>query len=172
MTGAIHQFRLNSLYDPDYSTTGSVAQGYTAATGLYALFRVVRTRIMVRFYSGTTGNMTIGYVPGMNATVTANFAYFQGQPFARSAVLQGNVGGMHSVKQFDQVLDLAKVAGLSRAQYMTDLDFAHGIGANPAKSLFLTLFLNGHSASVQSVGFEIRLVFDVEMSQPLDTVTN
>ncbi len=171
-TGAIYQFRLNSIYDPDFSSTGSTAQGYSAYTGLYALFRVLRTRVCVTFYSGTTGNMTVGFVPGLNSTVTSNFAYLHAQPFAKSCVLQGNTGGAHSVKKWDVTFDLAKIAGVTKQQYMNENEYAHNAGSNPARGLYLTLFLNGHAATVQSVGFEIRIVYDTEMSQPLASVVS
>jgi hypothetical protein len=170
-TGAIHQFRLNSIYDPDYTSTGSVAQGYGSYSYLYGLYRVLRTRAIVRMWSGTSANMTVGLLPGMNSTVTANYAYLHAQPFAVSACLQGNAGGEHSLKEWNIVYDLAKIAGVTKAQHMNDLDFAHTAGSNPVKTLYLTLFLNGHSGSPQSVGFEIRLVYEVEMSQPMDSVT-
>lgn len=171
-TGAIYQYRLNSVYDPDYSGTGLVAQGYTAYTGLYGLFRVTRARAIVRFYSGTSGNMTVGVVPGLNSTVTSSFGQLQNQPFARSRNLQGNAGGEWSAHEFDYTVDLPLVAGVTRSQFMNDFDFSHGIGANPVRSIYLTLFLSGSSAVVQSVGYTIRLVYDVELSQPLDTVIN
>jgi len=170
-SGAIYQFRLNSLYDPDYSGTGSTAQGYTAYSSLYGLFRVLRTRVIVRFYNGTSGNSTVGLLPSLNTTVSSTIGYLMAQPFAMSKVVQSNAGGYHSVASFDTVVDLARVAGVSNSQFMNDFDFTHTTGSNPAKSIYLTLFLAGHSASIQSVGYELRLVHDVELSQPLDTVT-
>jgi len=173
VTGNIYQFRLNSVYDPDFTSAGAVAQGYTAHALLYGLFRVYRVRVMVRFYGLSTGTSTIGYVPGLNSTLTANFAYMHAQPFAKSALLQGNTGGAASVHTFNQVIDLAKVAGVTPSQYKNDLDFAHSAGSNPARSIYLTLFMNGHtSGAAQTVGFEVRLVYDVELSQPLDTVVS
>jgi len=172
LTGAIYQFRLNSVYDPDFTSTGSTAQGYAIYYSLYGLFRVMRVRVIVRFFSTSSGNMTVGFIPGLNSTVTSNWSALQGQPFARSAVLQGNTGGAHSIKQFDQTIDLPQVCGITPAQYRIENDYAHGTAANPAKSVFLTLFMNGHSGTVQSTGFEVRLIFQTELSQPLQTITN
>jgi len=173
VTGGIYQFRLNSVYDPDYTSAGSTAQGYSAYSSLYSLFRVYRVRAIVRFYGLSSGTCTVGYVPGLSSTVSANFAYLHAQPFARSAVLQGNTGGASSVRNFDQQIDLAKVSGVTTSQYKNDLDFAHSSGSNPARSVYLTLFINGHTTgAAQSVGFEIRLIYDVELSQPLDTIVS
>jgi len=171
-TGGIYQFRLNSVYDPDYSSTGSVAQGFTSYTGMYYLFRVMRVRAVVRAYSGTTGNMTVGFVPGGNTTVTSNYGYLAAQPFARSAVLQGNTGGEHSVKEWNQVIDIPKVLGVTKQQYLTDFDYTHAVATNPARSCLMNLFIAGHSASPQAVGFTVRLVYEVLLSQPADIVTN
>ncbi len=170
-TGAIYQFRLNSVYDPDYSSAGVSAQGYGAYSTLYGLFRVLRTRVICRYYNGTSGNSTVGILPSLNTTMTSTYALIMSQPFAQSRVVQSNAGGNHSVAVFDTTFDLAKIAGVTPAQFKNDFDFAHTAGANPTKSLYLTCFMAGHSASVQQVGFEIRLIYDVEISQPLDTVT-
>lgn len=168
----MYQFRLNSLYDPDYTGTGTTAQGFTAYTGMYALFRVLRVRAVVRFYSGTTGQMTVGLIPGLNSTVTSTYSILEGQPFAVSKLLQGNNGNYHSVHEFNVVYDLPKVCGLTPMQYYNDMDFAHSASSNPTKSVYLTCFLNGKSGTQQSVGVSIRMVYEAELSQPLDTVTN
>jgi hypothetical protein len=173
VTGAIYQFRLNSVYDPDFTSAGSTAQGYSAYSSLYSTFRVYRVRAMVRFYGVTSGTTTVGYVPGLNSTVTANYAYLHAQPFAVSSLLQGNTGGAASVHTFNSIIDLPKVCGVTSAQYKNDMDFAHSAGSNPVRPVFLTLFMNGHTTgSAQTVGFEIRLVYDVELSQPLDTIVS
>jgi len=171
-TGAIYQFRLNSLYDPDYTGTGTYAQGYSAYNGLYQLMRVVRVRAIASFYSGTSGNMTVGWLPSQSSVVAANFAYLEAQPFAKSVVLQGNTGGGHSVARFDQHFDLARVTQQTRAQYMSDQDYAAAPSSNPTKSVYLTCFLAGHAGSAQSVGFTMRLVYEVEVSIPYPAIVN
>lgn len=170
-TGNVYGYRLNSLYDPDFSSTGTSAMGYSAYSSLYSLFRVTRVRAVIRATSTTTGVTTVGFVPGVNSTVTNNFLWLIGQPYSQSADLSGNVGGEHSSKEWNTVIDLPLVAGVTRQQYLTDMDFAHGTGSNPARSLYLWCFIHGYSGSIQTVAFTVRLIFDVLVSSPLDIIT-
>lgn len=170
-TGAIYQYRLNSVYDPDYTSTGTTAQGFYHYTGFYQQFRVLRVRAITRFWNGNNNFCTVGLIPSGNTVVTSNYALLQNQPYARSKNLTGNAGGTHSSHEFDDTFDLAKVFGISKREF-ADSDFAHFDGANPVKTLYLTLFLSGASATVCSVGFSCRLVYDVEVSRPIANIVN
>ncbi len=170
-TGAIQQFRLNSLYDPDFTNVGTTALGYTALTGVYGLFRVVRCRVVARFVLSTTGTASVGMLPGLNSTVSSTYHFLEAEPNACSKMIQGNVGGGHSLAEFNKVYNMAKVSGITKRQYDTDFDFAHSTGANPAKPVYLTAFIAGNSAAVQTVILNVRLIFEVECSQPLQSVT-
>ncbi len=170
-TGGIYQFRLNSVYDPDFTGVGSTAMGYVALTGLYNMFRVVRVRAIVRLALSTTGQAVVGMLPGLNSTVTSTYRLLEAEPNASSKFIQGNVGGGHSVAEFNVVYSLPKVCGVTRAQYMTDFDFAHTAGSNPSKPVYLTVFIAGNSGAAQTMVFNVRLIYEVEISQPLQSVT-
>lgn len=165
-TGGIYQFRLNSIYDPDFTGVGTTAQGYTALSTLFGLFRVVRVRVVARLSLSTTGQAVVGLIPSLNSTLTATYRYLESQPLAASKVIQGNVGGGHSVAEFNKVFALPRVCGITPAQYRTDFDFAHSVGSNPSKSVFLTVFLAGNSAAAQTMVYNVRMIYEVEMSQP------
>ncbi len=170
-TGAIYQFRLNSVYDPDYTSTGTTAQGFYHYTGFYQQFRVLRVRAITRFWNGNNNFCTVGVIPSGNSTVSSNFPLLQNQPYAKSKNLMGNTGGQHASHEFDEVIDMAKVYGISKREF-ADSDFTHIDGSNPVKTVYYTLFLSGASATVTSVGFTARLIFEVEVSKPLANITN
>ncbi len=169
-TGDVYQFRLNSVYDFDYTGSGTTSQGYVAMSTLYSLFRVKAVRLIIRMTLSTTGTAVVGFMSGLSSTVSANYTMLENMPNSYSRLVQGNVGGGHAVAEWDVTIDLAKVAGVTRAQYMTDFDFAHAAGANPAKTVYLTLFLSGNSGAAQTTIYHVRAIQDVECSQPLQTV--
>lgn len=169
-TGGIYQFRLNSIYDPDFTGVGTTAAGYAALTSLFSLFRVVRVRAVVRLSLNTTGQAVVGMLPGLNSTLTSNYQKLEMEPFACSKVIQGNVGGAHAVAEFNRVFDLAKVCGITKQQYQTDFDFAHATGANPSKSVYLTVFIAGNSGAAQTMVYNVRLIYEVEVSNPYQAV--
>jgi len=170
--GAIYQFRLNSLYDPDYTGVGTTAAGYTALSAMYGYFRVVSARVIVRAALTTNGMSIVGMVAGLNGTLTANILQLQIQPNANSKMLQGNTGGQHSVCTFDRTYNMPRICGLTKQQYLTEMDFAHLGGSNPARSVYLTVFMVGQSGVAQTVQFNTRIIYEVELSDPLQTVIN
>ncbi len=168
--GAIYQFRLNSLYDPDFSGVGTTAAGYTALASTYGLFRVLSVRVIVSAAMFTNGIATVGMVPGLNGTVTSTIFLLQMQPHACSRVLQGNTGGSRSVATFDRTYNIPRVCGMTKAQYVNEMDYAHIGGSNPARSVYLALFMAGQSPTAQTVIFTTRIIYEVEVSNPLQTV--
>lgn len=170
--GALYQFRLNSLYDPDFTGTGTTASGYTNLSNMFGLFRVVKARVIVQCANTTGGTTICGFLVGLNGTVSSNFLLLQHEPHATSRQMQGNTGGAHSLSKFDRTVNMSRVCGMTRAQYMNEADFAHIGGANPARSVYLTCYMVGQSATAQTVQFNVRIIYEVEVSNPLQTVVN
>ncbi len=164
--GAYNTFRLNSVYDPDFTGAGSTAIGYTSMSGLYGLFRVVRARVIIRCSLNTTGVAVVGFLPGLNSTFTSSFTVLEAEPHCVSKMIVGNVGGAHGVWEMDRTFDLASISGLQPQVFKSDLDFAHSVGSNPARSVFGTLYVIGNAASAQTLKYSIRIAYDVQCSQP------
>ncbi len=170
--GNYSAYRLNSIYDPDSTGVGSSAIGYAMLSSGYGLFRVMRTRVILRiFHSTTTGTSTVGLLPGLNSTYTSVISLWEGEPNARSKAIQGNTGGARGIAEFDVTYDLAKMAGVTAEQYRTDFDFSHLAGSNPARNMYVAVFGVGNSSSVQTYNYSIRIIYEVEASQPLQTLT-
>jgi hypothetical protein len=171
-TGAYYQFRLNSVYDPDYTGAGSTAIGFAALANAYSTFRVVRVRVILSMNMVTSGSTVVGFIPSFQTTLTSNYALLEGEPGATTRMLCG-ASGSRSVATFDKVLDMARVACITPQQYMDDMGWAHTNASNPARGLFLTVFMAGNTAStVQSVAYRLRLIYDLEVSTPTLTMTN
>lgn len=171
-TGNHYTWRLNSIFDPNFTGVGSTAWGYTSITAMYALFRVVRVRVIARLSLATSGQAIVGLMPGMNSTYSASYLGWQAQPNCISKTIQGNAGGEHSIANFDVTFDLAKLAGITPSQYQTDFDFAHAAGSNPTRNLYVSAFLAGQTTgAAQTAIYNVRLIYEVELSQPLQTVT-
>ncbi len=169
--GNFHTFRLNSLYDPDFTGVGSTAIGYTNLSAMYGLFRVRRVRVVLRGSLTTTGAATIGFITGLSSTYTSVISLWEAEPNCRSKIVQGNVGGARAIAEFNTTIDLPRVCGLRHSEFDADMDFTHLVGSNPVKPVYLAVFVVGNSASVQTMNFSLRLVFETEVSQPLQTLT-
>ncbi len=173
--GAFTSFRLNSIYDPDYTGVGISALGYSTYALLYSRYRVIRCRIFLRAVASTGvagGAQTVGFIPTANSTFTSNPLNWAAQPLAKSKVLMALNAGSRVMTTMDYQIPLHRVAGVTRQQYLIDQDYGATFGANPVSNLFLHVFLHGKLSSTAEVGrFELRLVYDVELSQPLASIT-
>jgi len=169
--GQYYSYRMNSIYDPDFSGVGTSAIGFTNLASMYGLFRVKRVRVVARFFLTSTGTATVGLLPGLNSTYAASIAVWQAQPFATTKMIQGNVGGARAIAEFDVTYDMAKIAGITQKQFSTDMDFAHGVASNPVRPLYITAFAVGASGGAQVAVYTIRMVYEVEVSQPSQSLT-
>jgi hypothetical protein len=164
-------YRLNSVYDPNFTGVGTTAVGFTDLSTMFGIFRVVRTRVIIRWWLVSNGVATVGFLPGPNSTYTSSLVRWECQPHAMSALIQGNTGGARCVATFDRVFDLAQLAGLTTKQYQTDMDFAHSASTNPARGIYGSVYFVGRSAAALTAGFSIRLIYELEVSNPLQTLT-
>ncbi len=173
--GAFNSYRLNSIYDPDYTGTGTAALGYSTYAYLFGRYRVLGCRVILRFVDATavpSGGQIVGVIFNANGTFTANPLNWPSQPYAHSKILQGTSGGANCVASFNLVPDLAKVAGVTKAQFKQDQDYSATFGSNPVTSLYAHVFLTGKlSSSAETARVEVRLIYDVEFSMPLATIT-
>ncbi len=173
LTGTYYTYRLNSVYDPDFTGVGSSAIGFGSLATMYGLFRVMRARVVLKYYlNTTTAPSVVGFLPGLNSTYTSDLLKWEAQPFATSKIIQGAAGGQHSIVTFDKTYDLAQLAGITKEQYRTDFDFAHSNASNPVKSLFGTVYMRGLAGAAQTVSCIIRISYELEVSQPLQTLTS
>lgn len=65
-------FRLNSIYDPDYTGVGGQPSGYTEYAGLYNKYRVLGAKVRVRFEANPTmPAMIVGFRTRWNEAAVA-----------------------------------------------------------------------------------------------------
>lgn len=169
--GTVYAYRLNSIYDPDYTGVGGSACGYSAKALLYGRYKVMRARVCVRMMGSSGGNCVVGTLVGGNTTISSSPVLWAVEPNSRSKLMQGNTGTPHSYAEFNFTVDIPKVQGITRKQFEIDLDYQSVFGASPAQVCFLHIWLYGQSGAAQSVFYDVRIAYDTEFSQPLQSVT-
>ncbi len=169
--GDFRTFRLNSIYDPDYTGTGTSAVGYSARALFFGRYKVLRARVSFRCWGSTGGNSLVGIMFGGNTTLASNPALWAVEPNSHSKMLQGNTGTTHSVVNFDMTVPMHKVLGISKKQFSIDLDYQSAFGSNPQLQAYATIWVFGQSAVPQSIVYDVRISFDTEFSQPLQAIT-
>lgn len=169
--GAFNTFRLNSIYDPDYTGVGSSAVGYSTRALFFGKYKVLRARISFRVWGSTGGNSLVGIMFGGNTTFAANPLLWAVEPNSYSKMLQGNTGAQHSVVTFDISKEMHQFLGITKRQFEIDLDYQSSFGSNPQLQAYATIWVFGQSAAAQTVVYDVRIAFYTEFSQPLQSIT-
>jgi len=161
-TGAYYVFRINSIYDPDFTGTGSSAVGYTALSAFYNRYRVMRVRVKLRISSISSGVQAAGVVFGINNNVVSISEKTLVEPGAWARTLTNN-SGPNSYCELDTLISLPKLLGITRSQYAIENEYAATFGTNPNIPLFAYVFILGSSASAQSAAVDLRMCYDTQL---------
>lgn len=135
-TGMVQQFRLNSLYDPDYTYTGHQPYYYDQMTPQYATYRVYSVKIDYAYTcengSGVPLDSQIvwrGTPDGTTPTPTiAGFRVESERPGAMNKYY--SVGGQPVTGTLK--FSCRKILGMSKGQYDDDDKTAAAVTTNPA----------------------------------------
>lgn len=168
--GAYYIFRLNSIYDPDFTGVGNTAYGYSVMSNLWSKYRVLRTRVVIDFSNVTGGLQITGLSAGLNSTLAALPRAWPVQPRTVSRVIRGAGGGTTCVAHFDMTYDLAKVIGVTKQQYKNENDYAGIFGSNPNYSLFLIVWNAGKTAVAETSTMTARIFYETEFYGPIQSV--
>ncbi len=172
-TGTIGVFSLSSVYDPDVSGVGTSALGYTGYNGFFTRYRVIRARVIINVTPTVSGAVMVGYMIGPNSNTTSAANLWPVQTNSYQKMINGSTpGGTHGMLSVNRVVDLSKVQGVTKQQFMTDLDYSAAFGSSPARQTYLLLCVRGLGSVPGAATFDVRIVYHTELSQPYQAVTN
>lgn len=162
---AVQSFRGNSVYDPDFSGTGTTAFLYTQMTALYYKYRVLGIRAEVNFLDSATAPLTVGVLVSNQNTVPS-MPYLIGARHCWRMILAP--GGPQTCKHTISATTGA-VYGVTEKVVRSEDDFTAVAGTNPNNTWWLHLFIdNTISAAPGYAAYSLRVEYDVEWSIPLN----
>lgn len=164
--GNFNSFRLNDLYDPDFTGTGSQPVGFDQVSALYTRFRVLKVAVSIDWVKrGTTSSAYAVAYPSAQSTLPAGCQAWPLQPYAKSgAICLGGPSMFHT----SMVCDLPKILGLTRAQYMDEIDFTCTNSSSPTRSPYLHVGVFSRFGTLVDCEVYVRFVYSVECSQPVN----
>ncbi len=166
---AYNTFRLNSLFDPDFTGVGTTVSGYTTMSALYNRYRVVSVKIHIDATSNASLPSTVFLVANPLNTVGTSITAIMSQKYSWCKPL-GNTnapGVSHTCK-----ISIADCYGTTRKAVWDEDDFAGLVGANPNNVAFLHIGVYNNSATAFGAAqaqILVRMTFTVEWSLPLMT---
>ncbi len=165
-TAGTYSFRLNSLYDPDYSGTGHQPYQYDQLTGIYNNYLVDRCDFKVTFRPDfTTDGIFVGASVFADTDATDSSAGLTWSVIKEKATTQLRPVATQSNRANYPILrgsiDMARVFGISKPVLQAEPDqYGAVYSANPARTVFLELCALDPGANASSDCFaDVELTF-------------
>lgn len=147
-------FRLNSLYDPDYTNVGHQPRGFDNFAAMYSNYIVLGAKVEVFAQNLTPGTQSIVYIYPHEST---SYAITSVEGMLETPSVTHCQFTSEKPCKFVRYLSCAKVACLSPSAYRGDVDNRAGVGANPSKDLrFDVGFININETT--STGHSVRVL--------------
>lgn len=148
LTGAEYAFRLNSLFDPNFTGTGHQPLYFDQVSAIYDKYQVYRVKVHIEVAGVGSGSvqpfLAVNVRPSANLTsyTLASKWYDEVKEKPENSTLickPSTIESTDNCLEFD--LDLAQVEGISRAAFMDDVSFAANANTNPTLTEYLTVAL-------------------------------
>lgn len=158
-----HQFRMNSIYDPDYTGIGSNALGWSEMNGLYQQYKVLGCKYRACFNNslGTNQSYKCVIFPSMSTSIPSTTEIAGCLPKAHVG-FGTNTGGDNQVK-LSGYHTIRSVAG----EPITDDNYSSLMGANPADVAYLTVITSNSPTGATSIIYDIKLTLYVKCFNPI-----
>ncbi|AYP28960.1 MAG: putative capsid protein [Cressdnaviricota sp.] len=158
-----NQFRLNSIWDPDYTNvSGTSCLGVAQWSGLFQRYRVYKMAYTVRLTNLSSDTMVTGGLVFQNYLDAAFSISDIMRPLSRRFELSNKEGANKAVLK--GVIHLPKLAGVTPVQYKSDNTNLAGFSANPAAPNYMTILVQPSNAGVPAaVGCQVDFTYFVEL---------
>lgn len=159
------QWRLNSIFDPDFTGVGHQPRGHDQWASFFQSYRVFACK--AKFFiqnTDDTGALTIGLIPDNTAGSYIN-TYLSEVPKCRTVQLASGDGGI-ACKSIYYKASIPHILGYTSQQYKNNEDCKCAFGTSPAEIAYLTLVcqsLNTYSGAVNPTQVRATFTYYVEL---------
>lgn len=159
-----HQFRINSIYDPDLTGGGHQPLGHDQFQTLYLRYVVRGMSYVVTFTNqSTTDYADIAIVFHPNTSMASAMSTALESTYCRRGVV-GPETGSRNVLIMKGYMSVAKIRGISRTKVNNENDYNALFGANPIITPCMTLYAeNQNVAAAIQVNARVDLVYYVSL---------
>lgn len=165
LAGAESIYRLNSIFDPDYSGTGHVPLQYTQLAALYRKYRVTSTSIKVVARNSTINSAIVLVQVQDSASTQAvtGYLYRNVQERKGAAWIMPNVYTVESQPvEINHTVSMAALDGITYPKFVGNEDYDSLMTTNPTLQTFLRVAVadvGGQAAGATTVQIQVQLVF-------------
>lgn len=153
-------YRLNSLYDPDFTGVGGQPYQYDQLTGIYKRYRVHGCLVNVLFTDPSADGLFVGIHFRQSTdpftTSAKPYSYLKeiGTSFMKPLHNTGNQN-----TRFVKYVPINTIFGVSKSEVNIDAYYAAGVGANPINEAMLEVFALSSSGTITTMQCSVTLKF-------------
>jgi hypothetical protein len=159
-----YQFRINSIYDPDYTGTGHQPYMHDQLAALYAQYRVhrIRATISAGLLSYDQLALIVGLIPRYGGDTSSVPSVLE--PFAEYPTAQTKIITSGSIVHLNYEANVWDLLGVSKDRYLSDPNYLATFGSNPTVTALLAFIYGSVTVSQPTVSWKIELEFDTEIT--------
>ncbi len=156
-----YRWNLNSIFDPDLTSTGHQPMGYDPWSTLYSRYRVMKVKVtlVVKNHASFDG-CVITQTPNNSASALSPLAAAESQWSKTTTV--GQASGM-DVKSITTTFDLPLILGRTPAQYRADDRYSAVFGTSPMQTCVLHTVVSSITGNNVDLSYYIKLEYLVEL---------
>jgi len=172
-------FRMNSIYDPDYTnnTRNGLPSGYTTLTGIYQKYCVRACTVTFKLTNTGSFATKVILIPASDISAT-NFSttVYPGQYATRNGAKSVDLTpatGSRSMATLKGYYKMHQVFGKTAAQYVSDTTTA--FGSNPSNVAYLGIAIGTAYDGAQNAGnvsYTVNIRFHVTVQDVFDNIWN
>jgi len=155
-----YTFRGNSVYDPDYTSTGHQPRYFDTYASIYGKYRVYASRIMIDMINGSpTSGVSFVILPHTDIVTMTTWHELAELPMAKV----GQIVPIASryAQRLTHASTTAQTCGL-RPKEVLDQDWASGVGNNPVQLWYWNLGIASIDSTTDiGISFRVRLEYEV-----------
>lgn len=144
------EFRLNSLFDPNKSSAGHQPAGFNQYETLFEDYLVTECAYKVTFINRGSRTAVVGIYVSDNTSFSGSKTELIEQGCGEWDFIGQETTGCPNKRTFVGVVDLPKLMGLTKRQYITSPDYITSMTADPGDNAFLSVWASDFAAGTAS----------------------
>lgn len=161
-----YQFRLNSLYDPDFSGTGSQPQLYDQLIGFYTFWNVYGVLVELDVNNSSTAGTLVTMRPTTASSAPTNIDLEVARGFSTKGITQSG-SKLRMVKYIKNY----EIMGVTKEQLLGDDTMEGVLAGNPPRIIFLNVVAKPlDAASTVTLYCNIKMSMYSRFTGPKDQV--
>jgi hypothetical protein len=161
-----YQFRGNSVYDPDYTGTGTQPNGFDQWASFYNTYVVLGSSIKAEVMGATQSCLSV-LVPNFNATLATSASDAVGYRYSKSRLT--GYSGNAALVTLNNKISTAQICGVDDRAVAFDSDYSATVSTNPGnnESWFWDFYhQNTYDTSTLNTVVKITIHYDVKFFDP------